>query len=176
MASRIYLVGLMGSGKSYWGEKIAAHLGWLFTDLDVLITEGENMSIPDIFNRFGEEHFRMLERKYLSETKNLNKAVVAAGGGTPCFFDNLEVMNRLGESFYLKVKPETAAERLRHQTAWRPLLKGKSSSEIVLFLSLQLKEREPFYLQAHHVIDADGIEEAAMLRKFTAIQSNFQER
>jgi len=163
---RIFLIGLMGSGKTYWGAKIAALRGWKFIDLDHLVEQREQMSIPEMFEKHGERYFRELESKYLKELSSLSNIVVAAGGGTPCFHDNISLMNRLGETYYLKVKPETAARRLENQINDRPLLKGKKQDELISFFQKQLKEREPYYLRASHIIDADNLSEEHLQKLF----------
>lgn len=158
-SSRIFLVGLMGSGKTHFGKKIADFIGWNFIDLDQYIEEKEAMRIPQIFEKHGENHFRQLESKYLKEIVLLEQIVVATGGGTPCFHGNMEMMNRSGETWYLKITPATAAERVKHQIAERPLLKGKSSDDLVSFFTKQLKEREPFYARAKRRIHAEKMDE-----------------
>ncbi|MDZ4846937.1 MAG: shikimate kinase [Chitinophagales bacterium] len=159
MSSRIFLVGLMGSGKTHWGKKIAANLGWQFIDLDGLIEENEQRSVADIFEKQGEAHFRALEKKQLEELTAFNNVVVAAGGGAPCFHNNMQLMNSLGETYYLKAKIETLVPRLLHQMNERPLLKGKTMNELPAFFTEQLKQREPFYLQASHIIEAEKLSE-----------------
>ncbi len=156
---RIFLVGLMGSGKSYWGRKIAAMLQWKFVDLDKHIAKHEKTSIPEIFKKHGESHFRTIENKYLKDMLLMERIVVATGGGTPCFRGNMKWMNRNGTTYYLKVKPETSAKRLKNQTENRPLLKGKSGNELVSFLTRQLKARKPFYAQAYRTLNAEILDE-----------------
>lgn len=159
MASRIFLVGLMGSGKTHWGKKISTHLGWQFVDLDKMIEENENMRISEIFEKHGEPYFRVLENKYLKELTTLNNVVVAAGGGTPCFYNNMQLMNSLGETYYLRAKIETIIPRLAVEVNARPLLRGKTKNELPAFFTEQLKQREPFYLQAAHVVEAEKLSE-----------------
>ena len=156
--TRIFLIGLMGSGKTYWAKKIAAALHWKFADLDGFIEEREQMSITEIFGRFGENHFRLLEKKYLEELSRENKIVVAAGGGTPCFHNNMEVMNKTGETWYLKVEPALAAQRLKDISRERPLLKNKTGKELAQFLTSQLQRRERFYLQAKHIVEEEKLD------------------
>lgn len=164
---RIFLIGLMGSGKTFWGEKIAALLHWRFIDLDRFIEQHEQMSIREIFEKHGEMHFRQLEGKYLKQMQSLHDIVIAAGGGTPCFANNMDEMNRMGQTYYFKVKPETAAERLKNHLRERPLLHGKNESNLNAFFKAQLKEREPFYLKAAHVIDAENLREEDLKALFT---------
>jgi shikimate kinase len=150
----------MGSGKSHWGKRIAALLNWQFIDFDKFIEEKENLTIPQIFSTKGEVHFRALEKKYLEEVTRLDKAVIAAGGGTPCFYNNMEVMNRSGKTYYLKAQIATITSRLSTQVNERPLLKGKTTAELPAFFEKQLKEREPFYMQAAHVIEVEHLNDS----------------
>src|ERR1051325_2976451 len=113
--NRIFLVGMMGSGKTYWGEKIAANLGWKFFDLDKYIEEHEKMTITEIFENRGENYFRKVETKYLKELTAIESIVVATGGGSACFHGNMEMMNKAGETYYLKVKPETIKRRIKKE-------------------------------------------------------------
>lgn len=160
MTSRIFLVGLMGSGKTYWGEKFAASLHWQFIDLDKWIAENEQKSILEIFTKHGEAHFRLLEKKYLHEILiQVNHVVVAAGGGTPCFHKNMELMNRAGETYYLKANIETIVSRLRNEMQPRPLLAGKRKEELPEFFRQQLEQREHFYLQAKHILAVEKLNE-----------------
>ncbi len=159
MSSRIFLVGLMGSGKSYWGQRIAAGLGWRFIDLDKMIEEKESMRISEIFEKRGEPYFRALEKKCLEELTAFSNVVIAAGGGAPCFHNNMQLMNSRGETYYLKARIETLIPRLLHQMNERPLLKGKTKNELPGFFTEQLKQREPFYLQASHVIEVEKLTE-----------------
>lgn len=155
--TRIFLIGLMGSGKTYWGERLAQLLRWRFADLDRYIETKEKQSIPEIFSLQGEKHFRSLESKYLRDFETMEQVVVAAGGGTPCFHNNMQLMNGCGSTFYLKAKPETVSARLKDEIHSRPLLKGKTVRELPAFFEQQLKEREPFYRLASHTIEAEKI-------------------
>ena len=90
-----------GSGKSSWGKKLANALQYSFVDLDKLIEQREELSIEEIFNEKGEEYFRNLEQKYLLETVVMNHVVISCGGGTPCYHNNMDLINANGISFYL---------------------------------------------------------------------------
>lgn len=165
-SNRIFLIGLMGSGKTYWGRRIADILKWKFIDLDRYIEEREKMNIPGIFEKYGESNFRNLENKYLKELVSMNYIVVATGGGAPCFHGNMELMNRSGETFYLKAKVELSAKRLKSMTEERPLLKGTSPQDLIPLFIKQLKEREPIYLQAAQILDAEKLDEKKLKELF----------
>ncbi len=161
---RIYLVGFMGSGKSHSGKLLATALGYEFADLDDLIVLAVGCSIASLFESKGEAFFRELEKQKLHETALLNRCVIACGGGTPCFFDNMEWINSRGVSIYLKASPTLLAKRLSAGQEQRPVLRQAGTSGLEEFIALKLKERQPFYEQAHWIYDQD--EEAASLAEF----------
>jgi shikimate kinase len=145
---RIYLIGYMGSGKSHLGWKLASHLGVQFVDMDNYIEERNCKSIPQIFAEEGEAEFRNKERKALEELSEFTDIVIATGGGAPCFFDNVELMNNSGKTIYLNINPKILADRLMNSKTDRPLIKGKSREELVSFIDETLKKRDKFYSKA----------------------------
>jgi shikimate kinase len=145
---RIYLIGYMGSGKSHLGWKLASHLGVQFVDMDNYIEERNCKSIPQIFAEEGEAEFRNKERKALEELSEFTDIVIATGGGAPCFFDNVELMNNSGKTIYLNINPKILADRLINSKTERPLIKGKSREELVSFIDETLKKRDKFYSKA----------------------------
>ncbi|WP_346855196.1 shikimate kinase [uncultured Draconibacterium sp.] len=149
---RVYLIGYMGSGKSHLGWKLADHLGVQFVDMDNYIEERNCKSIPQIFAEEGEAEFRKKERKALEELSEFTDIVIATGGGAPCFFDNIEVMNETGKTIYLNIDPKILADRLLKSKTERPLIKGKSRDELVAFIDETLKKRNEFYSQAKYQI------------------------
>ncbi|MEM6726800.1 MAG: shikimate kinase, partial [Bacteroidota bacterium] len=106
LAYRIYLIGFMGSGKSYYGKHLAEALGYQFVDLDETIEEKSGQSIPEIFSSQGEVAFRQMEQQVVQESTQRSKIVYATGGGAPCFFDNLERMKNGGVVLYLQATTE----------------------------------------------------------------------
>ena len=154
---RIYLIGFMGSGKSSLGRRLAKKLGYPFVDIDQVIENLSGMSIPDIFLRFGESHFRELEQQALRLTVNHHKAVIATGGGTPCFFDNMQFINEHGVSVYLRMSPVSLAYRLKHAQIPRPLIEQLKGEDLLRFIEEKLKEREPLYLQARCIIKGETV-------------------
>lgn len=153
---RIFLIGFMGCGKTTIGKQLANKLGMKFIDMDDFIVEQQGMSINKIFETKGEDAFRQIEKETLQELFKLDKVVIGAGGGTPCFFDNMEQMNRHAETFYLKMDTEGLVQRLKDQKDERPLIKDKSTAELHEFIQGTLEKREPFYSKAKHVIQAQN--------------------
>lgn len=158
----IFLIGFMGSGKTFLGEKLTALLGWSFIDLDGVVERAAGKSIPEIFAENGEIAFRELEREALFSVFSLEKVVVATGGGTPCFFENMARMNAHGRTIYLKTPADLLARRLELQRASRPLLASLSAAELLPFIEKRLAERSPYYMQARWVIEQTD-ETAAVL-------------
>ncbi len=149
---KYFLVGYMACGKSRRGRLMAESLGVCFIDLDDYIERREMRTIPQIFAIAGEEIFRKLERLYLHEVCELYKDfVMATGGGTPCFFDNMEYMNRQGKTIFLNTDIDVIVSRLVKAKFRRPLLSRLNGDEIYLFVEKHLQERMPYYLQAQEI-------------------------
>lgn len=148
MERPVFIVGFMGSGKTTWGKKIASALNMPFVDLDHEIVEHIGMSIPEYFSKFGEENFRELERDFLKKQKD-RIAVISTGGGTPCYFDNMEWIVNNGLSLYLFHTPKSLWSRLSQSDVnKRPVLKGLSGDELLAFIESKLAERSDFYEKA----------------------------
>lgn len=139
----------MGAGKTYWGKRMAQALNCPFTDLDEAIEQRHGLSIPTIFEQFGEQTFRNWERQMLIETAEIPHLVVATGGGTPCFANNMDWMNQHGVTIFLPVPVPVLAKRLSHQMDSRPLLRGIYPAEIQRFIAQKLQERLPYYEKAN---------------------------
>jgi shikimate kinase len=155
----------MGSGKSTVGKKLARNLNLDFFDLDTLIEAKAGKSIPEIFHNSGEDAFRKIERECLSEILSADNYVLSTGGGTPCFFDNMQKMNEKGITIYLKMEPGMLAHRLRHSKSERPLLAGKKAEVLIDFVFQNLEEREKFYLQANHIVNAKSLRLEKLLNR-----------
>lgn len=153
---RIYLVGYMGCGKSTIGRKLADLLSLNFIDLDKYIEERYFKTIPVIFEEEGEKGFREKERLSLSEVSQFEDIVVGTGGGSPCFFDNMEVMNQSGITVYISPDIETLANRILKSKTERPLIAGKSREELIAFINEALKMRSPFYEKAQIIIHGEN--------------------
>lgn len=154
---RIYLVGYMGSGKSTLGRKLAQVNACHFIDLDKYIEERHCQTVPQIFAKEGEPAFREKERTALLEVSEFSDVVVATGGGAPCFFDNMALMNDTGITIFLDIAPEILARRLKISKTERPLIKGKSPEELERFIAENLAKRRPFYEQACIRIEREDI-------------------
>lgn len=152
----------MGSGKSYWGRIWAKENALSFYDLDEEIEKSTGMSVEKIFEKYGEKKFRELEKEHLQQFDNRQKAVVACGGGTPCFFDNLEWMKEHGTVIYLKAGPKKIFERVLEEKDKRPLLKEINKAELLFFIEKKLAEREPFYLQADYILKVEELNEQSL--------------
>ena len=164
-ANRIYLIGFMGSGKSHIGQLLSSAMGLYYIDLDKEI-EKKDMSISEIFNQKGENYFRKLEREALLETIALEKTIIACGGGTPCFFDNMEWMNRNGITIFLNPAIEILMERLINEREKRPLLLNKNDHDVHTYIIELLKTRMQFYQKADFEIqDADEIKIITRIKK-----------
>ncbi|NEM96087.1 shikimate kinase [Pontibacter burrus] len=150
----IFLIGMMGSGKTTLGKELAAELNYSFVDLDAFIEEKEGRTIAEIFAQQGQQGFRELEHKALQTiVANYSQAVVATGGGAPCFFNNIQLMNQAGETIFLDVPIKMLVQRLsQSDLSTRPLLAGKTQSELISFLGKTLADRRQFYVQAKHLV------------------------
>jgi len=168
MTKHVFLLGFMGSGKSHWGRVVAEKTGRPFIDLDVRIEEREGKTIPEIFAESRETHFREIERKHLHSLADFPPSIVAAGGGTPCFFDNMDWMKENGLTVYLKMPPEILLKRLKNGRDRRPLLKNLNESELYNFIQNRLQEREPFYLRADCTLENTG-DDGAFLEQLLAV-------
>lgn len=154
----IILTGYMCVGKTTVGKALAKELGQTFYDLDWYIEERFHTKVSKVFAEEGEERFRDLERRMLHEVAEFENVVVACGGGTPCFYDNMDYMNRTGQTFYLKASPETIMQHLSISRGERPLLKGKTPAQLRTYIIEQLAQREPFYDKAQHTIDVNVLD------------------
>ena len=160
---RVFLVGYMGSGKTGTGKELAAKAGYPFLDIDEMIEERYRISVLDFFDKYGEETFRKIERSILLETLDIPDIIIATGGGTPCFFDNMEIIRQNGTCIYLRMEPDELIARLAGIRKKRPLLKDKSREELDSYIRSQLSEREFFYRRAHHIVSqGEGAVEAIM--------------
>jgi shikimate kinase len=153
----IYLVGFMGCGKSTVGKKLANKLGFDFIDLDSFVEEQAGSTIEKLFKVSGEDVFRKFERNCLRVISQKTNQVISTGGGTPCFFDNMEVINSTGMSVYLKMSAETLFSRLKQSNQQRPLLKDMNDEELKAFIIRKLEERESFYSKAQFKVKAKDL-------------------
>ncbi|MFA4871190.1 MAG: shikimate kinase [Pedobacter sp.] len=145
---RIFLIGFMGCGKSTMGKKLAQKLGYTFVDLDHEIEKSLGSTIGAYFASHGEDAFRELESETLKTFDYPANAVIATGGGAPCFFDNMDWMNENGLSLYIEMSPAALAKRLESGKDKRPLLKDLTEAQMIEFIENKLNERNVFYQRA----------------------------
>lgn len=153
----LFLIGYMGAGKTTIGKLLADKLNLLFIDMDVFIENRFRKSVSMIFKERGEDGFRKIEKMVLEEVAGFENVIISTGGGTPCFFENMELMNQSGLTVYLKVSPEELAKRLYKCKQPRPLIKDKSLDELKVFVEENLKLREPYYMRSAIVIDGEKL-------------------
>jgi shikimate kinase len=154
---RVYLIGYMGSGKTRFGMDLSVKTGYPFIDTDELFEAKYRISIVDFFEKYNEETFRKLERDLLLETINHADAIISTGGGTPCFYDNMDFIRKNGISIYLKMDLQSLVNRLIVVKKKRPLLKDKPLKDMESYIRGQIEEREIFYNQADFTVDAEII-------------------
>lgn len=161
-AEKIFLVGMMGSGKSHWTKKIAKWIKSGGYDLDDLIEMNEEKTIAEIFTEEGEEQFRKTEAKILRWFKEKKKYVLATGGGTPCFQDNMAWMKKEGIIIWLDESVDILVKRLVEEKAHRPLIADLSEQDLTKFIKDKLVERHAFYSQANYRLSSDQITDTAL--------------
>lgn len=154
----IFLIGFMGAGKSSFGKRLAKKINFQFLDLDRLIQQEEGMTIPEIFEQKGEVYFRECEQRWLMNYAG-TKQVIALGGGTPCFYQNMTLINQKGISVYISCTADVLANRLKNAKAIRPLIERikNDPQKLTAYISTKLTEREVFYTQATFTIDGKNI-------------------
>ncbi|MFC2097302.1 shikimate kinase [Bacteroidota bacterium] len=151
---QIFLVGFMGCGKTSIGKKLANRLNLHFVDLDNYIEQKTGKKISLIFETQGEETFRKFENKYLKELQKKDNILISTGGGTPCFLENMELINNTGISIYLEMNTQSLVQRLMNAKSQRPLIIGKNKKELADYVEKTLAEREQYYKKANIIINA----------------------
>lgn len=157
MMNRIFLIGYMGAGKTTAGRELAKELNLDFIDLDNFIQARYQKTVNQLFQEIGEAEFRNIERNMLKEVGEFENVVISSGGGTPCFFDNMDYMNNAGITIYLKTTPETLASRLNLCKDKRPLIKDKNEDELYKFVLDSLEKRELFYSKAKIIFETEEL-------------------
>lgn len=152
----ITLLGYMGSGKSTFGKLVSRDLGYNFIDLDDYIVEKVGISIPDIFEKEGEEWFRTVETKYLKVLLESDKLLLSLGGGTPVHNSNMELVNEKSKSIYLNASVDTLYNYLKVNRSKRPIIRDLSNFELKEFISKHLKSRRAFYESAMFSVVIDN--------------------
>lgn len=162
---RIFLIGYMGAGKTTLGKAFARAMGLTFIDLDWYIEERFHKTIRELFTERGQDAFRDLERRMLHEVGEFEDVVISVGGGTPCFFDNVDYMNSVGETVFLDVDIRVLFRRLKIAKHQRPLLDGKSDEELMQFIQEALQNRLPFYTRAKHTFNGEKLEDRRQIQQ-----------
>ena len=161
---KIYLIGYMASGKTKLGCRLAGLTGFSFLDLDELFEMRYRLSVFDFFEKYGEEAFRRIEQRLMLETEQLDRTVIATGGGTPCFPGNMDFIRQHGISIYIRMTIPDLAERLKQVRKKRPLLKDVPQGGMESFIEKQFAERESFYLRADYIVDGPDITAEEILK------------
>jgi shikimate kinase len=170
---KIYIIGFMGSGKSFTGKKLASRLGYKFFDIDPLFEEKYHFTIHDFFEKFGEQPFRKLEKDLLLGTEYMENTVISTGGGTPCYYENMKFIKDNGLSIYIHMSPEKILSRIHQSKKPRPLLKNLEGKLLLQKIREMLQERELYYRQADIVVDAVQINPPDIIN---AILDNLKKR
>ncbi|MEJ7589624.1 MAG: shikimate kinase [Ferruginibacter sp.] len=162
--SNFFLIGFMGSGKTHWGKIWALKNNLSFVDLDDLIEKKEGITISGIFEAKGEDYFRKAEAGALRDCAAFRNTIIASGGGTPCFFDNMKWMNDHGTTIYLEGTPKEIIQRLSTEQEKRPLVKELNNTALQLFIEQKIMERKPFYTQAHITVQSAMVTKESFAR------------
>lgn len=151
--SSIFLIGMMGSGKTTLGKQLAKCMNYTFVDLDTYIERREGKTIAALFEE-GQDQFRMRERQALEAVAvEYDRAVISTGGGAPCFFDNIDFINKCGTSVFLDLPVEEIVKRLSNSNlTLRPLVAGKTKEELNDFINKTLQARRQFYEKAQYTL------------------------
>jgi shikimate kinase len=151
---RIYLLGYMGSGKSTIGRMLATSLGISWIDLDDEFELRYKIAIADFFSKYGEKAFRELEQKLLAEFSLVNDIVVSTGGGSPCFYNNMNLILNTGYAIYLEADPALILSRIELSSRKRPLFQQMNEDDLTKNIEQHLESRKPFYEKANLVVNA----------------------
>jgi len=162
---KIYLIGYMGSGKSTIGKLLSDQLKLDFIDLDKYIEHETGKSITEIFAQNGEAGFRVMEHDYLKKVVTKDNMVVSLGGGTPCFHNNIDLINKNGTSVYLDVDLDVLTKRLSKEKNDRPLIKNLNDTELKSFIERNLEKRETIYKQASIIIKVKTLDKDELVEK-----------
>lgn len=157
----------MGSGKTTHGRKLARLLGYRFIDLDKQIEQSENSSISDIFGYQGETYFRETEAQQLRKISVDTPTVVSLGGGTPCYYDNINWILAHGLLIYISLTDKAICQRLMRSRKKRPLVQGKTETELLAYVQQLLATREPYYTQAHITVNGLSLKTEDLARQIS---------
>lgn len=166
----------MGAGKTILGRALSQRCDMHFCDLDEYIEQKTNQTIPQIFAAQGEEAFRKTETEALDEVLKQNDTVIAVGGGTPCFGNNMERMNRHATTIYLNATTDTLIKHIRMGTSVRPLIAGKTDDELAEYINSTMQQREPFYRKAQHTLHIEPITTDKQINHYAAMLEEIYEK
>jgi shikimate kinase len=163
---KIFLIGFMGSGKTYCGKQLSGKLHIPFYDLDELVVTERGKTINEIFAEEGEEYFRLKEKEILHTiTESHETFIMACGGGTPCYFNNIEYMNESGVTVWMNTPVDILHERLLKEKENRPLLKELSDEQLKSYIIKKFADRKMYYEQAAIRIDDDQLSTESLIQK-----------
>ena len=148
----------MGAGKTTAARRLANRLGWEVVDTDDMFEEKYKISVCDFFNKYDEALYRKLESEVLKSTESLTRVVVSTGGGTACYFDNIDWMNQHGLTVFMRISPEAAADRILNSKRKRPLTENKTKEELTEYIRQHYASRMPFYEQAQITVKSEDFD------------------
>lgn len=166
---RTFLIGYMGSGKTTYGRLIAKTQNLSFIDLDEFIEKKHSKTVAELFDEYGESGFRKMEREALHEVAQFDDCMIATGGGAPCFFDNMEFMNKKGDTIYLRTSVPELRDRLKMSRTKRPLISQKTDTELETHIAQMLDQREPCYMKAKFILDTDDLNLNNLVSSYLAL-------
>ena len=162
---KIFLIGFMGSGKTHWGKLLSKKLGLAFFDLDTVIVDQEKKSVADIFSTKGEEYFRYKETEVLERIiQEQDGFILSCGGGTPCFFNNIEVMKKNGKVIWLNTSIDVLKQRLLRERKSRPLINAVDDGDLSRYIVKKLSERRMYYQQADVMVNEENVTMDELIR------------
>ncbi len=163
---RVFFVGMPAAGKSLVAKRLAQRIGYHFIDLDSLIEQQAGEKITNIFKKHGEDQFRLLEQKTLRSLDSLREIVIATGGGTPCFHNNMNWMKSNGYCIFLNPSIDTLLLRLsKENTNNRPLLQKNIGTDLKDTVERLLRERKQYYSEAHLTINREDFPMDEVLKR-----------
>jgi shikimate kinase len=163
---KIYLIGFMGAGKTHWGRQLSQKLAIPFFDLDEQVMTHTGKSIDEIFNEDGEEHFRLMEKEVMHIiTESHDSFVMACGGGSPCYFNNIDYMNQSGTTVWINTPMDTLFNRLVDEKEKRPLIRELSDQQLKNFIHKKFADRRIYYEQADLTVDEEPVQLDSLIEK-----------
>jgi len=163
---KIFFIGFMGSGKTHWGKQVSEKLRIPFFDLDEQIISHEGKAITEIFSESGEEYFRLLEKDILHIiSESHENFVMACGGGTPCYYNNIDYMNQSGTTIWISTPIDVLFQRLIKEKETRPLIKNLTSEQLKRYIIKKYSDRKIFYEQSDIIIDEEPVRLEKLVEK-----------